>query len=168
MTWSGSIENLARVLLKVALVHCVRSDQGYSMDKTAVNNSHAAEEGVTELMSGIAKDAQDLATLQLALLRQEIRESTRAVTRALVFLAVGAAIGLAGVLLLCHMLVQLLAWALPSLPLWSCYCFVGLVLATVATGFVYMGISRFRSAQLLPRQSAEALKEDFRWFKNRK
>jgi hypothetical protein len=138
------------------------------MDKATVNNSHVAQDSVTELMSGITRDAHDLLTLQLALLRQEIRESTHALTKAIAELAVGAAIVLAAALLLCHMSVHLLAWAVPALPLWSCYCFVGLAVAPLGAVLAYAGLASFRSAQLLPKQSAEALKEDFRWFKNRK
>jgi len=123
---------------------------------------------LAQLVSGIASDVQELIKQQFALLRCEIREGSRRAAQAALLLAVGAGVLGLGVILLCFMLVHLLAWAAPALPLWVCYCIVGVMIGALGGALVYTGICRFRSAALAPDQSAEALKENLRWLRNPK
>jgi len=132
-----------------------------------MNELHTNEgASVTELVSGIVKDAQDLAKQQLALFRHELQESARSTMQAGAFLAVGAGIAFVGGFLLCLMLVHLVSWAAPSLPLWACYSIVGAPIAALGGALVFAGMGRLKSINLLPEQSAQALKENVRWITN--
>ena len=73
-----------------------------------------------------------------------------------------------GILLLCHLLVHLVAWASTNWPLWVCYGVVGAPIATAGAVLFYAGIAKFKSLNPLPDQSAQALKENVRWITNPK
>ena len=102
------------------------------------------EAAVMELVSGIITDVQVLIKQQLALFRHEIKgEIGRA--RDAGFLVVGGlAIVLTGSVLLCGMLVHLLAWMAPDVPLWGCYGIVGTPIAALGAILCLMGIQKFR------------------------
>src|SRR5438445_13196616 len=87
------------------------------------------EPSLTGLVTGIIHDAQDLLKQQIALFKQEIKDDVRKTKEAVLSLSVGLGILMVGGLLWCLMLVHLLEWAFPGLPLWSCYGIVGLVFA---------------------------------------
>src|SRR5690242_8938622 len=88
---------------------------------------------MTHLVSGIITDAQDLIGQQLALLRHEVNEDFRKTKEAGLLLVGGLAIALVGSILLCSMLVYLLSWSAPGLPLWICYGIVGAPIAALGS-----------------------------------
>lgn len=133
------------------------------------NDLHTGTEpSVTGLVTGIINDAQELLKQQLALFKQEVKDDVRKTKEAALSLSIGIAVLLVGGLLWCWMLVYLLNWAIPSLPLWSCYGIVGLAFVTCGGAFLYMGKKRFESFNPLPDQSVKALKENVRWIMNPK
>jgi len=119
---------------------------------------------VTELVSGIARDAQDLIKQQFQLFKYEVRDDLRKTLNALLLLAIGAAVGLVALLLIIFMTVYLLQWAVPSLPLWACFGICGAVALAIAGGLAYAGAHKFTTFNPLPDQTAQALKENVRWI----
>lgn len=126
------------------------------------------EPSITGLVTGIINDAQDLLKQQLALFKQEIKDDVRKTKEAVLALSVGMGILLVGGLLWCLMLVHLLSWAFPSLPLWCSYGIIGLVFVACGGALLYLGKRRFESFNPLPEQSVGALKENVQWIMNPK
>jgi len=127
-----------------------------------------SEVSVTQLVSGIIHDVQKLIQQQLALLRYELQDELAKTKRASVALLAGSVVALVGGILLCLMLIHLLAWAAPELPLWVCYGIVGVPIAALGGALLFVGIRQFQSWHLLPEQSLQALKENMQWLKNPK
>jgi hypothetical protein len=102
------------------------------------------------------------------MVREEIKADFHRTVEAASAIAAGIAIAVLGGLLLGLMLVYLLAWAFPTIPLWACYGIVGGSLAAVGTTLLYLGKKKFSSFNPLPDQSVEAFKENMRWIRNPK
>jgi uncharacterized protein YacL len=116
---------------------------------------------VGELVSGIVQDAQELIGQQLALFKQEMRQDLKKAREGVGLLALAAGTLLVGSVLLGLMLVHLLAWLAPSLPLWCCFAIVGGLLAGLGAFLALQG--REKLGQVLPEQSAKALEENLEW-----
>ncbi len=125
-----------------------------------------ASEGIASLVTGIVDDTKQLIRQQLALLRWELMDDLAKTKRAILALAAGSIISLVGGILLCLMLIQLLAWALPALPLWACYAIVGVPITGLGCMLLFLGIQWFQSWQALPDQSLQAFKETVQWLRN--
>jgi len=123
---------------------------------------------VTTLVSGIISDAQDLFKQQFELLKHDVREDLRKARDASMMMGLGFGFGLVGAMLVAFMLAHLLAWAVPSLPLWACYGICGGLLAVVGVGVAYAGLNKLETVDPVPRTSAEALKENVQWITNPK
>lgn len=133
------------------------------------NDLHTGTEpSMTGLVTGIINDAQELFKQQLALFKQELKDDVRKTKEAAISLSAGLGIVLVGGLLWCLMLVHLLAWAFPSLPLWCAYGIIGLVFVAGGGALLYLGKKRFESFNPLPDQSVGALKENVQWIMNPK
>jgi hypothetical protein len=126
------------------------------------------EPRLSELVHGIVHDAEDLVKQQLALFKTEVRDEIHKTRDAALSLAVGASIGVLGVILLAFGIVHLLAWAFPAVPLWAWFIIVGGVLAVAGFAFLWEGKHRIESLHAVPEQSAEALKENVQWLMNPK
>jgi hypothetical protein len=122
------------------------------------------EPSMTHLVGGIITDAQELIKQQLALLRHEVQEDFRKTKEAGFLFLWGFAIALMGGILLSLMLVHLLSWAAPEQPLWVWYGVVGTPIATLGSALFFMAIHKLKSFNLLPHQSAQALKENVQWI----
>lgn len=123
---------------------------------------------VTELVSGIVGDVQDLGMQHLALFRNEIKEDLRKATDGIFSLAIGLAVTQIGGLLIGFMLVHLLSQLAPSLSIWVCYGIVGAVIAVAGGISVAIGIKKMKSIDSLSHQAAQAMKEDEQWLTNSK
>lgn len=123
-----------------------------------------AAPSVTELVGGIVGDVQDLIKQQFALFKHEVREDIRKAKDATVSLVLGGAILAVGGILLCLMLVHLLHWAAPTLPLWSCYAIVGGGLTLIGGIGLYVGYRQVKSVNPLPDETVAALKENVQWI----
>ena len=123
---------------------------------------------MTELVSGILRDVQNLVQQQTELLKHEVRTGLRKTKQASLLFGAGAGLLGAGVILMAFMLTQLLQWAVPALPLGACYGVLGFVLLSAGAGLFYAGKLLFDSFTTLPKESMLALKEDVQWIANRK
>jgi len=129
--------------------------------------SSAAPDGgttsLTALVAGIVNDAQVLFKHQAALLKHDVRQDLRETKEGLTSVAVGGIIAALGAVLLGFMLVHLLFWLVPAVPLWGWFGIVGGAVAVVGVILLYAGIRRFTEMQPLPDTTVEALRENLRW-----
>jgi hypothetical protein len=123
---------------------------------------------VTTLVSGIIHDAQQLVKQQFELFKHELRNDVRKTQEASLTMGTGALVSLVAVILLSLMLVELLKWAVPTLPLWGCYGIFGLAYLVVGASLIYSGKLKFESMHPMPDESVQALKENVQWITNRK
>jgi Putative Actinobacterial Holin-X, holin superfamily III len=123
---------------------------------------------VTHLVSGILADAEKLIEQQLDLLRHEVKDELHKTINAGLILLWGSVIALVGGILLCFMLVELLNWAAPGVPIWGCYGIVGGSIAVVGGALLCTGIMKVKTINPLPDESIQALKETLQWKTNAK
>ncbi|WP_254507253.1 phage holin family protein [Anatilimnocola floriformis] len=134
---------------------------------TDIYQPQTSEPSLTQLLSGIITDAQELLRQQLAMLRTEMKEDVRRTKQALVALVCGLALASVGVTLLCFMAVYGLQAAF-ALPLWACFGIVGGLLAAAGGGAFYAAVIQFNAFNPLPDESAQALKENLQWISHPK
>jgi len=133
----------------------------------AIDFKPAADASVTELVSGIISNAQDLITKQFELLKVETLDELRKTRDAAIFMGLGAAVGAVGGLLLFLMVVFLLNSVFPALPLWACFGIVGGVTLLVGVALLFAGKQKLTTVGAVP-ESVQALKENVRWITNPK
>ena len=131
---------------------------------TSVSPGPNESASVTELISGIVGDLQDLGTQHLALFRNEINSDLRRASDAAVSLAIGLAVLQVGVILLCLMFVHGLSTVAPTLSLATCYGIVGGAVVLVGLLAIAMGIKKWKSVESLPNRTAQVLKDDVQWL----
>lgn len=125
------------------------------------------EPSLTQLVSGIIGDAQELMRQQLAMFRTELKEDVRRTKQTLVAMVAGLALVSVGATLLCFMAVYGLEAAF-ELPLWACFGIVGGVLAAGGGVAFYAAVKQFQEFNPLPDESAQALKENLQWISHPK
>lgn len=130
----------------------------------ATDQKAAPDASLTELVTGIVHDAQELSRQQFALFKSEIQSDLVRTKEAVLSMALGGGIALLGVILLCFMLVHLLSWAVPAVPLWGWFGIVGGLLVLGGGALVYAGRRTFDTFNPLPDQSARAMKENLQWL----
>ena len=101
------------------------------------------EPGVMDLLNGIITDIHVLVRQQMALFRIEIKDEIGHAREAGSLVAVGFAIVVMGGVLFCEMLVRLLAWMAPAVPLWGCYGIVGVPIIVLGGILCLAGIQKF-------------------------
>jgi uncharacterized membrane protein YqjE len=121
---------------------------------------------MSELMTGIMDDVQELLKQQLALFKVELQRDLARTKDAGILVGVGAGLAAVATLLISLMLVYLLSWSVPSLPLWACFGIVGAALAAAGAAFVATGVQRLHSFNPLPDQSVRALVENVQCVTN--
>jgi len=129
----------------------------------ATQGSTGSEPSMTALVSGIVHDAEELFKQQVALLKHDLRADIRQTKEAATSLVVGGIVTNMGAILLMFMIVHLLNWLIPALPLWSCFAIVGVVLTGVGLAWLKMGAKTLETLNPLPEQSIAAMKENVQW-----
>jgi hypothetical protein len=119
------------------------------------------EPSMTQLVSGIVGDVQEILVNQMALLRHEVKEDFRRTRDASLAVVLGLAILGLGSVLLCLTVVYLLEWAFESLPLWGAFAIVGIPIAIAGGVLLSSGLAELRSFNPLPDETATAVKETF-------
>ena len=118
---------------------------------------------MTQLISGIAEDAQQLIRQQYQMLRAEIRQDIKRTTSAAKFLGVGAACFLIGILFLVVSFPLLLNW-LFALPPWAGWMIIGGSMLTIGGIALYIGKRMFDKFNPLPDKTLNALEENISWM----
>lgn len=116
------------------------------------------------VVADILRDIQELFGQQLAMFRAEIQEDLQRTKQAAFTMALGVALGLVGGGLVAFMLIHLLHWAVPDLPLWAAHGLVALALLVTGGGLFLSGQKRLTSFNPLPNRSVQAAKENLEWL----
>lgn len=117
------------------------------------------EGGVVGLMGGIITDVHMLIKQQLALFQHEITGEGSHVREAGSLVAAGLSVIVMGGVLLGGMLVHLLAWIAPVLPLWGCYGIVGAPVTGLGVILCLAGIRKLKYFNTPSAEPAQELKE---------
>jgi hypothetical protein len=128
----------------------------------AANLQTSSDPSVPSLLSGIVHDAQELFKQQVELFKTEVKADIRKTKEAAASLALGLGFLLLGALLCCLTLVYVLH-DLASLPLWSSYLIVTLIVSLPGGILALIGWRKFHSFNPLPDETAQAVKETLEW-----
>jgi hypothetical protein len=125
------------------------------------------EPTVTQLISGIAEDAQHLIKQQYQMLRAEVKEDIRRTKSALTYMSAGIVASLIGVVFLVVALPLLLNWAFNLAP-WAGFAIVGIVMLLLGILGLFAGKRIFEKNNPLPDKTLNALEENLSWIANRR
>lgn len=121
------------------------------------------EPTVTELVSGIAEDAERLIRQQYQMLRAEIREDIRWTKSAIKYCGLGAVGALAGAFFLLVAAPLFLNW-LFDLPPFAGWAIIGGALLVLGAIALYAGKRIFDRHNPLPDKTLNALEENLSWI----
>jgi len=142
-----------------------RSSEGGAFERErAAPDNRANDASVSDLISGLVNDAQQLVHREIDLAKREVAIEVDKVKQGAVALGIGAGIAVIGALLLGHMLVYLVQ-ALTGLSLWVSYLIVGAIFAIGGGLLLMRGIKRMQTVDPVPRETIESVKEDIQWIK---
>lgn len=117
---------------------------------------------VTELVSGILQDAQNLARQQIDMLKAEVREDLARTKRATEFGALGVVLLTVGGLTLVAFLVELLHEQ-AGFKMWSSCLIIGGVVTAAGIALAWTARNLFESFNPLPDKTFNALQENLTW-----
>ena len=141
-----------------------------SQEGGAFEREHAAPDArtndttVSDLISGLVNDAQQLVHREIDLAKREVAIEVDKVKQGAVALGIGAGLAMIGALLLGQMLVYLVQ-TLTGLSLWVSYLIVGAIFAIGGGLMLMQGINRMKDVDPVPRETIESVKEDIQWIK---
>ena len=142
-----------------------RSQEGGAFEREhAAPDSRTNDTTVSDLISGLVNDAQQLVHREIDLAKREVAIEVDKVKQGVVALGIGAGLAVIGALLLGHMLVYLVQ-TLTGLSLWVSYLIVGAVFAIGGGLLLMQGIKRMKDVDPVPRETIESVKEDIQWIK---
>jgi MFS family permease len=131
-------------------------------------NPPAGEPTLTQLVSGIADDAQRLIRQQYQMLRAEVKEDIRRTKTALMYMSVGIVATLLAVMFLAvalpHVINDLLDVA--GTHPWAGWAIVGGVFLVVGLIGLFAGKRIFEKNNPLPDKTLNALEENLSWIAN--
>ena len=127
------------------------------------------ETTLTELVSGIADDAQRLIQQQYQMLRAEVKEDIRRTKSALCYMGFGIAASVVGAVFLVVALPLILNDVLDMehRP-WVGWAIIGGVMLVVGIVGLLVGRNIFRKNNPLPDKTLNALEENLSWIANRR
>ena len=121
---------------------------------------------VSQLLSGIIADSQELVRKEIALARQEVSEELGAAKTAGIKLGIAGGVLAVGGLLLVLTLAQGLA-DLFNWPNWAGYGLVGVVLAIAGYVLLSSAQKQIKEIRPIPEKTVETMKENVEWIKDR-
>jgi uncharacterized membrane protein len=136
------------------------------IDQTTENSPRLSEPSLSSLVGGIINDVQVLMKQEVALARREIAEELQKAKQAAISLGIGLGIASIGGLLLIFMLVFLLNWAVPAIPLWASFGIIGGLLILAGVALLARAKKKAESIHVVPERTAETMKENLQWIKN--
>lgn len=125
------------------------------------------EPTLTQLVAGIADDAQRLIHQQYQMLRAEVKEDIRRTKSALVYMGFGIGASVIGVLFLVVALPLLVNWGF-NLPSWAGWAIIGGVMLAAGLIGLFVGRGIFMKNNPLPDKTLNALEENLSWIANRR
>jgi hypothetical protein len=140
-----------------------QSGGAFERERAAANRP-ADDTSVTDLISGLVNDAQQLVRREIDLAKREVTIELDKVKQGAVALGIGAGVAIIGALLLAHMLVYLVQ-DLTGLSLWVSYLIVGAVFAIGGGLMLMQGLKRMKEVDPVPRETIESVRKDVQWIK---
>ena len=119
------------------------------------------------LLAGILEDSQKLVRQEISLARVEIKEDLARVKTMAISSSIGIMMGLLATIMSMFALVHLLAYVVPSLPLWGAYAAVGLLLAILALLFLSKAKSEANAIKVVPEKTVNSIKENVEWIQRK-
>ena len=142
-----------------------QSQEGGAFEREhAAPDARANDTTVSDLISGLVNDAQQLVHREIDLAKREVAIEVDKVKQGAVALGIGAGLAVIGALLLGQMLVYLVQ-TLTGLSLWVSYLIVGAIFAIGGGLMLMQGINRMKDVDPVPRETIESVKEDIQWIK---
>jgi hypothetical protein len=142
-----------------------QSQEGGAFEREhAAPDDRANDTTVSDLISGLVNDAQQLVHREIDLAKREVAIEVDKVKQGAVALGIGAGLAVIGALLLGQMLVYLVQ-TLTGLSLWVSYLIVGAIFAIGGGLMLMQGINRMKDVDPVPRETIESVKEDIQWIK---
>lgn len=124
------------------------------------------EPSLSSLVTGIVHDAQELIKQEVALARQEVKEEVNKGKQAALAFAAAAGVGALATIFLLLGVAFLITWASADrVPLWGSFGIVGVVLAVTSGILFFAGRNRVEDLHLVPRQTAETMRENAQWIR---
>lgn len=120
-------------------------------------NTERGDGSIAQLLKYLVQQLGTLFRQEIALARAEVSETAGQIGTAAVMMVVGGILGLAALIVLLFAAVYGLGEAL---PMWASALIVGAVVAVVAFILVMVGKSRLSARNLLPRRTAQTLRDD--------
>jgi len=137
------------------------------VNRQALNTSPPdVQPTLSQLVSGIADDAQRLIQQQYHMFRAEVKEDMRRTKAAVQYLGVGAGLAVVGALFLLVSLPLLLNWAF-TWPAWGGFALIGGILVVGGGVALFAGKRIFEKNNPLPDKTLNALEENLSWITNR-
>jgi len=133
-------------------------------------NTPGREPTLTELVSGIADDAQRLIHQQYQMLRAEIKEDMRRTKSALAYMGFGIGASIIGALFLVvalPLLINDLLDVVTTRP-WIGWAIIGGVMLVLGLIGLFAGRRIFQKNNPLPDKTLNALEENVSWIANRR
>jgi hypothetical protein len=115
-----------------------------------------------DLFAQLANETSTLVRQEVALAQTELTHKATKVGKDVGFLAIGGAVGYAGVLAMIAGVIILLARVIPA---WASALAVGAVIAVAAYFMISSAIASLRKMDPVPRNTIETIKEDAKWLK---
>jgi Putative Actinobacterial Holin-X, holin superfamily III len=139
--------------------------QPAELTRKPLESAPSGQPTLTELVGGIADDAQRLIKQQYQMLRVEMKEDFRRTVDACKYMSIGAGAAIVGVFFLLIALPLLLNY-LFNLPPWAGWAIIGGILVLVGGIALYAGYRIFRNNNPLPDKTLHALEENLSWATN--
>lgn len=118
---------------------------------------------VGELVQGIVKDLEALATQHVRLFKKDLKEDFQKLREATMWLAVGLGVLLVGGALLGLTLVHGLLALNPDMHEWVAYALVTAVYVAAGAALLALGRKRLLDAAPLAERTMETIAEDVKW-----
>jgi hypothetical protein len=142
-----------------------RSQEGGAFERErAAPDTRTNDATVSDLISGLVSDAQQLVHREVDLAKREVAIQIDKVKQGAVTLSIGAGLAVIGALLLGHMLVYLVQ-DLTGLSIWVSYLIVGAIIAVGGGLLLMQGMKQIKEVDPVPRETIESVKEDIQWIK---
>lgn len=130
---------------------------------TVPNASPPPDRSLGELFADLARETTTLVRKEVQLAKTELSQKAAFLAKHAVLIAAGGLIAYAGFIVLLVGLAFLLAQT--GLPFWAAALLVGLVVCLAGGFFALKGLNGLKTADPVPHQTLETVKEDVQWAK---
>ncbi|HSU24842.1 MAG TPA: phage holin family protein [Pyrinomonadaceae bacterium] len=121
------------------------------------------ERSIGDLFSELATETSTLIRQEMALAQTEMTQKATKAGKNVGYLAVGGAVGYAGLLAIVAGVIMGLSYLMPA---WIAALLVGAVIAIASYVLISSGLTALKNMEVKPTATVETIKEDAQWLKN--